>query len=63
MFLESKSKFNWGRPGTTATCTFRPAVNPEDFARWSSSNMYRTSYNDMSVKVSITIHNINTFYK
>jgi len=27
-------------------------MNAEDFGRWSSNNMYRTSYNDMSIKVS-----------
>lgn len=67
MLLETKSKFNWGRPNTSAigpggmqTITHsesmtRPGtgkVNVEDFMRWSSGNMYRTSYNDMSFKVS-----------
>ena len=67
MLLEQKSKFSWGRPNTSAigpggmqTITHsesmtRPGtgkVNVEDFMRWSSGNMYRTSYNDMSFKVS-----------
>ena len=66
MLLDSKSKFNWGRPTTSIfgsgmnTITHsgsmtRPntsKVTAEDFMRWSSNNMYRTSYNDMSFKVS-----------
>lgn len=52
MFLDSKSKFNWNRPATTATQGARSSMNAEDFGRWSSNNMYRTSYNDMSIKVS-----------
>lgn len=51
MFLESKSKFNWNRPATTGGQTNRP-VTAEEFYRWSNNHMYRTSYNDMSLKVS-----------
>lgn len=55
MLLESNSKFNWNRPNTTATAGGRTSiVNAEEFMKWSASNMYRTSYNDMSVKVSLT---------
>lgn len=59
MLLESKSKFNWKeRPNTTAS-TMRTSVTPQDFARWSASNLYRTSYNDMSAKVSHSTHRIS----
>lgn len=57
MFLESKSKFNWHRPNTTATSSngFRATnaapVQQDNFAQWSNNHMYRTSYNDMSIKV------------
>lgn len=56
MLLESKSKFNWNRPNTTATAGGRSTIaDAEGFMRWSATNMYRTSYNDMSAKVSPNI--------
>ena len=45
MFLESKSKFC-----ITNMSKERPFTSPQFFS-WSTNNMYRTSYNDMSVKV------------
>lgn len=46
-FLESKTKFSFANH--RATQKFEEDV----FAKWSNNNFYRTSYNDMSVKVSI----------
>ena len=46
MFLDSKSKFNVTRP----LQTLRP-VTADDFFKWTGNHMYRTSYNDMTIKV------------
>jgi hypothetical protein len=44
--LHSKSKFNISSPDRNT------AFAPDQFILWTDRNMYRTSYNDMSVKVS-----------
>ena len=45
MLLESKSKFDIRSPNKDSI------VSPDRFFAWSNSHMYRTHYNDMSVKV------------
>ena len=44
--LESRSKLNITSPNKDKF------FSPDRFYDWSNNNMYRTSYNDMSMKVS-----------
>lgn len=43
--LDSKTKFKMTNAVAVKT------INQDDFFRWSNSNFYRTSTNDMSAKV------------
>ena len=45
MLLESKSKFSILSPTRDAS------IEHDKFYNWSTKNMYRTSYNDMAIKV------------
>ena len=47
MLLESRSKFDLKSPNKNQT------LSPDGFFSWSNNHMYRTQYNDMSIKVSI----------
>ena len=47
MLLESKSKFNV----QPVIAVHNRPVTADSFFKWSSNNMYRTSYTDMSFKV------------
>ena len=49
-FLESKTKFSFNNHRAQTASNFKE----DSFARWSNNNFYRTSYNDMSVKVCLT---------
>ena len=54
MLLDSKNKFESRRfipmtPGTTGTPL---NISERGFQKWGNVNMYRTSYNDMSNRVS-----------
>ena len=52
--LESKSKFNFSaRVTLTNQPTTNRPVTADEFFKWSSNHMYRSSYNDMSTKVSL----------
>ena len=50
-FLESKTKFSF--QNTRA----QSALGERKFTQWSNTNFYRTSYNDMSAKVSLNSNN------
>lgn len=53
---ETKSKFNFGSHRKSSTIT------EDQLFKWTSGNMYRTSYNEMANTVSKTIM-INDFYR
>ena len=46
-FLESKTKFGFSNPKLQTG-----NITENSFSLWSNVNFYRTSYNDMTVKVS-----------
>lgn len=48
-FLESNTKFSFNNHRGTKQ------YNENEFASWSNNNFYRTSYHDMSEKVTITL--------
>lgn len=52
-FLESKTKFNFHNHRNNST------VSENSFAQWSNNNFYRTSYTDMSFKVSLFYVSLN----
>lgn len=52
MLLDYKNKFETRR-AVPATSQGTPlAITENKFAKWGNTNMYRTSYNDMSNRVS-----------